>query len=85
MPTPRIYLNQLYITFFWRAMNLNEDCYYFRKKIEKTTSLNKGAKEVQYWYICLHKENYMDKNGCPPKDKCKGFKSAWIRTLHVED
>ena len=66
-------------------MNLNEDCYYLKKKTTKGPLMGKNTKEIQHSYTCLHNENYMGDKGCPSPNECQGYQQTWIRTLHVGD
>ncbi len=69
---------------FRMTMNLNEECIYLRKKLIKRPLVGKDTKEIQYSYVCLYKENYMDDEGCPPPNVCKGYNSTGIRIINVD-
>ena len=66
-------------------MNVNEECFYLRRKLVKSPLVGKDTKEVQYTYICIHKKNYMAEKGCPPPKDCKGFTPGRYRTMIAED
>jgi hypothetical protein len=58
---------------------------YLRKKLVKKPKVAATTKEIEYQYECIHKQNYMNNNGCPSPDKCKGYKPVGIRIINPFD
>ena len=64
-------------------MNYNLDCIYIKKNVIRKPLVGKDTKDVQTNFVCIHKKNFMNPNGCPRPDNCKGYKPAGIRSINI--